>query len=78
MFKHLTLSARQTQINTCANSVDPDDTSNDHQDLHSLRSCFDFRLKLPFTSVDKSKSKNGILKDESVKPLNDHFSTLFT
>ena len=60
--------ARQTKTDTCANSVDPDETTRNepsHQALHCLPFCFFFffyfRLNPIFVSVDMSK-----FKDESV------------
>ena len=43
MDNSLTLSVRQIKPNTCANSVDADDTARyepSHQDLHCLLFCF--------------------------------------
>ena len=40
---HLSFSSLQTNTNTCANSVDPDETARNepsHQDLHCLQFCF--------------------------------------
>ena len=61
----LTLSALQTKRDTCANSVDPDETASDdlsHQDLQCLPFWFiDFRLKRLFSSMYLTK-----LRDVSV------------
>ena len=58
----LNLTALQTKIDICANSVDPDVTTRkepSHQDLTVYQSGFCFRLKPLFASVDVSKFKNG-------------------
>ena len=59
----LTLSAQQTKTDTCANSVDPDETARNgpsHQDLHYLPfGFFDYTLKPLFEAVDMSKFKDG-------------------
>ena len=66
------LSARQTKTNTCANSIDPDETARNESILFTILFfiIIYFRLKPLFASVDKSKFKNGRvqkLRDERIK-----------
>ena len=61
-WRQLTLSAWQTNTNTCANSVDSDEMASNepsHLDLHCLPFYFLFLTETLFASVDKSKFKNG-------------------
>ena len=56
VLKPSALSARLTEPNVCANSVDPERTT--YQDLYCLSFWLCFRQKPLFASVDKSKFKN--------------------
>ena len=53
----LTFSARQSEINTCANKVDPDETARLIRIYATCHSVLDFRLKPLFASVDNPSSR---------------------
>ena len=58
----ITLPALQTKIDTCANSVDPDETAHNepsHQDLHCLPLSIGFWLATLFAIMDLSSFNDG-------------------
>ena len=74
-FTRLTLSVLQTKTDTCANSVDPDETACNklsHQDLHCLPSYYLFWTEIPKICISghvkiRWKSPLEKLRDERVK-----------
>ena len=74
MDDELTLSALQTKHDTCANSVDPNETAHyelSHQDLHWLPFCFYLWLMSLFATMDQGVILEGDLGEKSLPKLAD-------